>query len=193
MLNRKGRQREARERVERVLAAEKDPDLGALYAELKGLRMEPARSTFYGWVKQWRDERARDDSDPWLLADDDTGDPGLVLRVASTLWMRAKLNGGEAPAVSKRDARWLVRIAQAVPMILAQPWELHRADGTAELIPVEVTLWEWALRYGAADTAAPEVRRGRLATLDQMLAVEFILTTGPVRVTEAVWTPTKET
>ncbi len=116
-LSTRGRDRRqtAREYVERRLAFRDYDDLSDVLKGAQQLDWAPSRSTFYLWVKAWRAERARDQSGPWTLANDETGRPDIVMRVIATVHGQSR---GRLNSVTTTEAKWIVRVALALPGIL---------------------------------------------------------------------------
>lgn len=100
----------------------------------------PPRSTVYAWVKEARDELARDGSGRWLLATDRSGRPELVLRVQAAVlraqWSEAEArvlggrepgvrgglkvleearSGPQPPPITHEDAKWIAKLGAVMP------------------------------------------------------------------------------
>lgn len=160
-----GRRQQAREYVERRLRFHEYDDKADI---LRGAQLDldwaPSRSTFYGWVKDWENRRARDKSGYWSLANDNTGRPDLVMRVIAAL---VAASGGRGVRLTNAEAVWIARLGAALPDILA----LSTVTPSGEREPAgERRLYEEAARFVDAETADDE---DRLAELESWAAVMY--------------------
>lgn len=194
MLNRAARKQRAREYVERRLGFHDYDDLADVLRGLEQtLPWAPSRSTFYSWVKQWREARARDRSGAWSLLNDETGRPDIVMRVIAALIGQSR--GRHRPTVTSAEAHWIVRLALAVPDILADQTQYRQVIGVdpepvAATIPGALNLWAEALSYVEAESAADT---NRLAELDRRVALcyaeggrHFVATVDPLLLADMV-------
>lgn len=134
-------------------------------------RWEPSRSTFYAWVKSWRDAQG-DGSGLWTLAKDRTGRPDVVMRVIAAIYENSQ---GRRGTVTVDQARWLVKLAAALP---AEWPDEHRAmvrsDGTPMIltIPGALRLLGSANRHLSAEKHyGDEIEL--MAQTDLMTAIEW--------------------
>jgi hypothetical protein len=163
------RRRLARQYVEaRLNLAE---DRAEIYRSMQlELDWAPSRSTFYAWAQQWDQARARDESGPWSLATDSTGRPDVVLRVLAAL---LAVSHGQRDEISADDARWLVRLASAVPTEWPdEKWRVKTASGDWQDVIEHgaIRLYNWAVRYADAEARGDT---NALALYDDIIASEY--------------------
>jgi hypothetical protein len=163
------RRREAREYLEAQLNL--GEDRAAIFRGMqRDLYWTPSRSTFYAWAHQWDEARARDQSGDWSLATDTTGRPDIVLRVLVALLAASQ---GRRDEISADDARWLVRLASAVPSEWPDKmWRVKTTSGEWQPATEHgaIRLYNWAVRYAAAEADSDT---NALALYDDLVAMEY--------------------
>lgn len=171
MKSRQQTRQDAREYVERRLTAHNYDDLADI---LKGaslhLNWAPSRSTFYEWVREWRESRSSDTSGKWSLATDKTGRPDILMRVLAELF---RVSSGNADELTVGEAEWLVRLANAIPPTWpAVRWRQGLRDGSSQTVtePGALHLLSWARRYLDAETQG---NADELALYDWVVASEY--------------------
>lgn len=165
------RKRQARDYLEAALIRGDAP--AEIYRAMQlELGWVPSRSTVYAWAKDWQEARARDQSGRWSLATDETGRPDIVLRVLAAL---IATTHGRMDDISVDEARWLVKLARAVP----EPWPDHvfRAPPKGEpdqyievKEPGPIRLLIWAGRCADAENSGDT---NALALYDDYIAMEY--------------------
>lgn len=174
VLGRRDRKSAARNYIEgRLRQADYDDLADILKGAEQDLDWAPSRSTFYQWVREWREARARDTSGQWSLATDDTGRPDVVMSVLAALIGRSR---GRFVPISRAEARWMVRLATAIPAVLEDGTSYRRIDehgvGHDPIGPAwgALRLFKWATRYVDAEARQDE---SALAELDGTVAMLY--------------------
>ena len=171
--SRNRRRTKAREYVEQRLGIRDFDELTEILRDAeRSLSWAPPRSTFYGWVSEWKTARARDRSGRWSLSTDETGRPDIVMSVLAALVGRSH---GRHQTLTVAEARWLVRLGTAVPDILADGRHLEPDESGVFNVPGQpswgtLSLWSWALHYVDAETAGDD---DALAELDGKVAMLY--------------------
>ncbi len=163
------RRRQARDCLEAGLV--RGQERADLYRTMqRELAWTPSRSTFYTWAQRWDQARAADPSGRWSLATDTTGRPDIILRLLAALLAVSK---GERDEITTDDARWVVRLASAIPPEWPdESWRVRGKDGT-ESLAIEhgaVRLYNWAVRYADAERRDDA---NALAFYDDVIAMEY--------------------
>lgn len=169
------RKAKARQYIERRLVSRDYEELSdVLHGAEQELDWAPSRSTFYEWVRQWREARARDRSGTWTLATDETGRPDIVMDVLAALIGSSR---GRLATLTVAEARWIVRLATAVPIILKDKTRFRGVDAQGHGIgdPIgpawgTLNLWEWALQYVDAENVGDQKQ---LSELDATVAMLY--------------------
>lgn len=169
----------ARERFIELLTAGSSP--ADAYREIQEGRGAPARSTAYEWAREWKAQRDQDDSGEWTLATDTTGRPDVVMRILASLGnarIRLLATGRDPDrrVVSVAEARWAVKVAEAVPWILSDAVDQHlrqpRSDRTAGYFDAPLALLMVAQRYASAVDDGRPLHQGVDAEVAQMFVRE---------------------
>lgn len=123
-----------------------------------GLAIQPpAGRTVRWWVAEGKVKTTPRPDAPWTLATDETGRPRSVVRVLAAV---QQVSGGRISHVTQADARWIARLAAALPRLERDeplPPDLANPFGTPS-----VTLYVLAQMFRAAESRKDDAELAKL-------------------------------